>query len=174
MTAAAILKECSVFSALGRPQLEGITALAVPEEHQAGSTLFVAGDDAGRFYVVEEGKVALQMAPPRELGQSVTGRRITVDTVVPPEVLGWSALVQPHVYTLTAVCLSVTRVLAFDGPKLRRFLEDDTNAGYKVLSQLVQVVAGRLHDTRWVLIAERSAMPDPAPSGDQTAVVRRA
>ena len=173
MTAAAILRECSVFSVLGHSQQEGIGALAMPEKHQAGSTLFVAGDSAGKFYVVEEGKVALQMAPPPELGQSATVRRMTVDTAVPPEVLGWSAVVHPHVYTMTAVCLSATRVLAFHGPKLRRFLEDDTDAGYKVLSQLVQVVAGRLHDTRWVLIAERSAMPDPAPSGDQTAVDRR-
>ncbi len=174
MTAAAILKECSVFSALRRSQQEGIGALAIPEEHQAGSTLFIAGDSAGKFYVVEEGKVALQMAPPKELGQSATVRRITVDTAVPPEVLGWSAFVHPHVYTLTAVCLSATRVLAFDGPKLRRFLEDDTDTGYKVLSQLVQVVAGRLHDTRWVLIAERSAMPGPAPSRGKAATDRPA
>ncbi len=169
MTVATILKECSLFSALQRPQLEGLAALAVPEEHQAGSTLFLADDSAEKFYVVEEGKVALQMAPPRELGRPATVRRITVDIAVPPEVLGWSAFVHPHVYTLTAVCLSTTRVLTLDGPKLRRFLEDDPGAGYKILSQLLQVVAGRLHDTRWVLIAERSALPGPAPSADRSA-----
>ena len=172
MAIAAILKECGVFSTLGRSQLEGIGAMAVPEEHQAGSTLFVAGDAATSFYVVEEGKIALQMTPAKELGQSTPMRRITVDTVVPHEVLGWSAVVPPHIYTLTAVCLSATRVLAFSGPDLRRFLEDGPDAGYKILVQLVQVVAERLRDTRWVLIAERSAMPGPALS-DGKAVANR-
>ncbi|MBI2288660.1 MAG: cyclic nucleotide-binding domain-containing protein [Chloroflexi bacterium] len=148
-----VLKECSVFSALSDSELDRIASLAVEKQYEAGTTIFEEGDSAQEFFVLQEGKVALQMTFSERQGQ--LGRRITVDVVNKNEIVGWSAIVEPYTYTLTAVCLQKVNALSIDGSKFRRLLRDNHHIGYEVLKETIKVVASRLDDTRQVLISER-------------------
>ncbi len=111
MTAKQVLKECQVFAALDDAELEKIASLAVDKEYEAGTTIFQEGTSASELFVLQEGKVAVQMTlpvtPPMTPGQM--SRRVTVDVVTRNEMLGWSAIVEPYVYTLTAACLQKQR-----------------------------------------------------------------
>lgn len=149
-----VLKECRLFSTLSGAALEKIASLAVEKDYDAGTTIFREGDSADYLLVLEEGRVALQIALPEAPGGMV--RRGTVDVVTKNEVVGWSAIVEPYIYTLTAVCLQKTRVLSISGVKLRGLIRDNQVVGYGILKELVKVVASRLDDTRQVLISERS------------------
>lgn len=149
-----VLKECRLFSTLSGAALEKIASLAVEKDYDAGTTIFREGDSADYLLVLEEGRVALQIALPEAPGGMV--RRGTVDVVTKNEVVGWSAIVEPYIYTLTAVCLQKTRVLSISGVKLRGLIRDNQVIGYEILKELVKVVASRLDDTRQVLISERS------------------
>ncbi len=153
MTAKQVLGECQIFSALNDAELEEISSLAVGKEYEAGTTVFREGGKAEEFFVLQEGKVALQMQLSPAQGQM--SRRITVDIVTRNEVLGWSAIVEPHVYTLSAVCLQKAKVLSISGIKLRGLLLDNHIMGYEVLNGVIKVVASRLNDTRQVLVSER-------------------
>jgi CRP-like cAMP-binding protein len=159
MTAKQVLRECQGFSTLDDTALEEIISLAVEKQYEAGTTLFEQGDSAEELLVLQEGKVALQMTLPRALGQ--TGRRVTVDIVTKNEIVGWSAIVEPYSYTLTAVCLQNVKSLSISGNKLRWLLRDNHNIGYEVLKELVKVVASRLDDTRQVLMSERLLSSKP-------------
>ncbi len=107
--------------------------------------------------MLQGGKVALQMTMPEALTQM--NRRITVDIVSRNEVFGWSAVIEPHVYTLTAICIQKVKALSIDSTKLRRLLRDNPQTGFEILNGLSKVVASRLADTRHVLISERLLMP---------------
>ena len=154
MTAKQVLKVCPVFSTLSDADLEKVAGSALEKQYEAGTTIFQEGDKAEELLVLQEGKVALQMALPKALAQ--TGRRVTVDVITGNEIVGWSAIVEPYVYTLTAVCLQDVKALSLSGTKLRWLLRDDHKIGHQILEGLIQVVASRLDDTRRVLISERS------------------
>ncbi len=149
------LGNSELFQQLSLAQLDKIRRLGQLEEYQAGAAIFGERTPAGKLYVLEEGKVALQMEPPS--GASQAGRRMTVDTVATGEVFGWSAVVGPQPYTLTAVCLEPTKVVAIDGKGLRTLMDDDHGLGYHVLTGLIKVVSSRLDETRQLLFTERIA-----------------
>ncbi len=157
MTVRQALRECRIFSALSDNALEEIVSLAVEKQYEAGATLFEEGDSAEELIVLQEGKVALQMAQPKI--QMPIGRRITLDVVTKNEIVGWSAITEPYIYTITAVCLQKVKALSINGVKLRQLVRDDHHIGYEVLKELIKVVASRLDDTRQVLISERLLMP---------------
>jgi len=151
------LRQCQVFSSLNNAQLEEIATLAEEKQYEAGSTLFQEGEGAAELFVLQEGKVALQMTLPKEPVQMT--RRITVDIVPRSEVVGWSAVVEPYVYTLTAICLQKVKALSINSTKLRRLLQDSPQTGFEILNGLIKVVASRLSDTRRVLVTERLLVP---------------
>ncbi|MBI2849841.1 MAG: cyclic nucleotide-binding domain-containing protein [Chloroflexi bacterium] len=153
MSTKQFLKECVLFEGLNDSELEKIAASAVEKEYEAGSTMFSTGDAADELFVIEEGRVAVQMTLPKSSGQA--SRRITVDVVTKNEIAGWSAIVEPYKYTFTAVCLQKTNAMAINGNKLRSLLRDNPQIGYEVLRGLSRVIAAGLNDTRQVLISER-------------------
>ncbi len=153
MAAKQVLKECEVFSTLSDAELEKVSGSILEKEYEAGTTIFQEGDNAEELLVLQEGKVAVQMTLPK--AQLEMSRRITVDVVTRNEVVGWSAIVEPYMYTFTAVCLQKVRALSISGTKLRWLLRDNPEIGYEVLKGLIKVVASRLDDTRHVLVSER-------------------
>ena len=153
MVAKQVIRECTVFSSLSGGELEKVASSALEKRYEAGATIFQEGDNAEELLILQEGKVAIQMTLQKE--QEQVGRRITVDVVTRNEVIGWSALVEPNIHNLTAVCLQKVKALSLSGPKLRGLLRDDQKIGYEVLQGLIKVVALRLNDTRQVLAGER-------------------
>lgn len=153
MAAKQVLRECDVFSTLSDAELEKVSGSILEKEYEAGTTIFQEGDNAEELLVLQEGKVAVQMTLPK--AQLEMSRRITVDVVTRNEVVGWSAIVEPYMYTFTAVCLQKVRALSISGTKLRWLLRDNPEIGYEVLKGLIKVVASRLDDTRHVLVSER-------------------
>jgi CRP/FNR family cyclic AMP-dependent transcriptional regulator len=153
MTAKQVLKDCVLFSGLNDSELDNIALSAVEKQYEAGATIFATGDNADDLFVIQEGRVAVQMTLPKSGTQA--SRRITVDVVTRGEIIGWSAIVEPYKYTFTAVCMQKTIALSISGDKLRWLLRDNPRIGYEVMKGLARVIAAGLNDTRQVLISER-------------------
>ena len=158
MTIKQVLRESRVFSTLSDAELEKVQSLVLEKQYEAGITLFREGDSATELLILQEGKVALQMTIPKR--QAHGSRRLTVDVVSRNEVVGWSVIVEPYVYTLTAVCLQNVKALSISGIRLRNLLQDNPEIGFAVLGGLIKVVASRLYDTRRVLVSERLLIPE--------------
>ena len=59
---------------------------------------------------------------------------------------GWSALVPPFQYTLSAYCTSPTcETVSFEKRKLIDLFEADPSMGYEIMSRLATVVGERFH-----------------------------
>jgi CRP-like cAMP-binding protein len=154
------LRKCRLFSALKDSDLNQVAALTEVKEFSAGATIFQEGTQADRLWVVDEGKVALQMVLSEGPGASV--RRVTIDILTESELLGWSALVEPHVYTLAAVTLQNTQVLSINALSLRNLMDRNHDLGYEITRGLAKVIADRLAATRHVLVSERLLAPKVA------------
>ena len=116
--------------------------------------LFAEGREASHLYVVTEGQISLQKAIRGPHGRRL--RRTTITMCRPGELVGWSGLVPPHKYTLSAVAWETTRLIRIDAKMLRRALEMYPEMGYKVTKALAVVMSRRLRQMTDVLVSERS------------------
>lgn len=108
--------------------------------------IFKEGDEAKEFYILTEGRVVLEMDV-----QPVPNRPpipTAVDVITKGEGFGWSAFVEPYVYTLSARCLTNCQVLSIKGDVLSRVMADDPSLGYEFMRRLAKLIASRLTYTR--------------------------
>ncbi|MDP2719265.1 MAG: cyclic nucleotide-binding domain-containing protein [Dehalococcoidia bacterium] len=147
------LKESEIFRGLSESQLQKIAAIAGEKSYPAGSILFKEGSQARNLYIVEEGKVALEMKI--NMGGNQPARLATVDALTKGEALGWSSLIDPHVFTLSALCMDASKLVTIDSPKLLEILKQDTAMGFEIMKSVAKLIASRLTRTRVMLISER-------------------
>lgn len=154
MTSNQSLRECQVFRRLTDEHLKKVEGLCSREVYEAGGYIFRSGDTAESLFVLEEGKIALQLELP--MRHAELRKRVTVDTIAKSEFFGWSSLVEPYVYTLTAICLRQATVLVINAAKLSSLFQANFAIAYEVLYGVVNVMGARLHDTMQLLVTERS------------------
>ncbi len=53
------------------------------------------------------------------MGAAKPPMQVTVDLITKGDAMGWSAVIEPYVYTLSARCIDDSKAIAFDGAKLR-------------------------------------------------------
>lgn len=148
------IRRCRLFADLDEATLKRVAVSVLEKRYLPGEVIFRHGEPAHELLVIQSGRVALQVTLP-EAGMQES-RKIAVDVGAADDAIGWSALVEPYVYTLTAVCLEATTALSLGGARLRWLLGADSAAGYVVMREVARVIAGRLGQTRQVLISERS------------------
>jgi len=111
----------------------------------AGRFLFHEGEEANKFYMIRQGKVAVEI-------RTADRRSITVQTVREGDVLGWSWLIPPYRWRFDARAIELTRAIALDGKCLRTKSEDDHNLGYELLKRFSDIIVERLDATRLQLL----------------------
>lgn len=134
------LPEHPFFAGLDEATIALIAGCAVNAHVRPGEFAFREGDPADTFYVIRNGRVAIQMRQP-------TGS-VVLDTARAGDVVGWSWLVPPYRWTFDAVATEDTSVIAFDGACLRGKCEADPALGYELLQRVVQVMSSRLQSAR--------------------------
>lgn len=153
MIAISLLKKFAFLKDLSNDQLIKLESLAKEENYQAGSQLYSTGDSARCLYLLQEGKVALFME--NYMGPGKPPMQVTIDIIAKGESMGWSAVVDPFIYTLSARCLEDTKLIAFDSTSLRALMEEDCTLGYKIMQATAKVISLRLTHTRIILVGER-------------------
>jgi CRP/FNR family transcriptional regulator, cyclic AMP receptor protein len=111
----------------------------------ADEVLMREGEPSDFLGVVLSGRVALRLRVP-ERGP------VTILTVEPGDVVGWSALVPPYRATSTAITLTETELALFDGNTLRAALADDDGLAAELYPVVLNAVARRLEGTRLQLL----------------------
>ncbi len=152
MVSVDVLKHYFFFKVFNEEQIKNLADVATEESYKAGFQLWRKGDPAKNLYLLEEGKIVLVM-------DTYTGAdavmELPVDFVTGGDAMGWSAVVEPYVYTLGARCMNDSKAIALDGAKLRELLNKDTSLGYKFMQATVKVIATRLTHTEIIMIGER-------------------
>ena len=123
---------------------EGLRALAMICEEvtvAAGTVMYREGDKADKLYILVEGEVDIQYT----LG---SGELRTVDTIVPGELMMWSALVEPYKSTAVVTVRQNSKLIALDSEKLRAYSAKDHKVANDVLLHLIKMLATRLEGAR--------------------------
>jgi CRP-like cAMP-binding protein len=107
---------------------------------RAGAELFHLGEPADRLFVVERGRVRLTL-PMQVRGQE---ENILVEESAPGQTVGWSALIPPYRFTLTATAPLETEVIALSRDALREYFAVCPSVGYTVSLNLAAVIGQRL------------------------------
>jgi signal transduction histidine kinase len=135
------LGHSEVFANLSEADLMAIAAFCYEETFDEGEALLVEDAPADRLFVIERGKVALDKKV--QLGRHSTPRSATIDYIGPGKVAGFSALVEPYVYSTSVICVEPTRAIVVDGIALRAYLAENPAAGFGTVSVLASLIGHR-------------------------------
>jgi CRP-like cAMP-binding protein len=153
MIAVNLLKEFAFFKDFSSDQLKKLSSVATKESHMAGEHMYQKGDAARSLFLIKEGKVVMFMES--YVGTGKPPMPVTVDIITKGESMGWSAVVEPYVYSLGAHCIDNTDFIAFDSIKLRKLMGKDAALGFRIMQAVAKVISTRLTHTRIILIGER-------------------
>ncbi|MCZ7536823.1 MAG: cyclic nucleotide-binding domain-containing protein [Acidimicrobiia bacterium] len=103
------------------------------------------GEPADFFYVLREGRVALDVHEPAR-------GPIVVATLSPGDVLGWSWLFAPYRWRFDVRALEPVRAVALDGVCLRGKCDADPRLGYDLVHRFAGIMVARLESTRLQLL----------------------
>ena len=129
------------FASISETSLKAVAMIAKERLVPAGTELFHEGDPADTLGIIIDGEVKIQ----HTLGSNELR---TVETLVPGDLLGWSALVEPYKMISLATTCTDTRLIAIDAPRLRELCDRDPLLGYRLLVQVARLLADRLQTAR--------------------------
>lgn len=144
-TVAARIAAHPFFAALTDGQRGALAGDGAAVTLAVGERLFDEGGIADRFWLIEDGSVALDMRVPGRGDQ-------IVETLGSGTVLGWSWLNPPYRWHFGAVARLATTAIQFDAPAVRRRCDADPAFGYAALRAFTPVITERLQTTRLRLL----------------------
>ena len=135
-----MLKQAEAFHLLTDETLSTIEALCSFRQFHHGDRLFKERDAATYLGVVVEGVVDLRFdLPGRE-----TSTESTISSVSKNNIIGWSSLIKPYQYKLSAYCdSSQCGVLMMERQKLLAYLNENPKTGYQIFSAMLRLVGKR-------------------------------
>ena len=136
-----MVKEHPFFAGFKPEHLHIVATGAREQLLNEGEVLFREGEPATHLYIVESGKLAVDAHYPAK-------GAVTVETIGPGEVLGWSWLFPPFVWHFRARALEPSRIIALDGAHMLAKAEIDRNFGYDLMKRVAQILIHRLQATR--------------------------
>lgn len=142
---APLLKEQAFFEDLKPEYIELLVECAANVRFEANQLIFRQGEDADRFYLIRQGKVAIEISAP---GQPA----IVIKTLTDHDVLGWSWLFPPYRWQFDARAMELTRAIALDGRCLRGKCEADPVLGYELMKRFSSIMLETLQATRLQLL----------------------
>ncbi|MFD1657452.1 Crp/Fnr family transcriptional regulator [Streptomyces caeni] len=106
-----------------------------------GARLFDEGGRADRFWVVRDGRVALDMYVPGHPAP-------VIETLGPGDLVGRSWLFEPYVWQLGAEATTPVRAYEFDAVAVRAMCDDDAGFGRATGRWAGRVLSHRLYAAR--------------------------
>jgi CRP-like cAMP-binding protein len=120
----------------------------------AGAELFHLGDTADCIYLVARGRIRLT------LPMQVRSREedVLVEERSAGQTIGWSALIPPYRFTLTAAAPLETEVIALRRDALNTYFAAHPDTGYAVSLNLASVIGQRLQHFQAMWLREFQRM----------------
>ena len=140
MIALEMLRRFPFFAGLSETMLKELAMAGEDVTINRGDWLFHEGDEAEALFLIISGEIELKVA----VDASAT-YLTSVDSLAEGEIFGWSALVNPYIYSLGAVAAKNTRLAKFDGVRVCELMTHNPADGYLLMSRLVQIIGGRLN-----------------------------
>ena len=131
------LRALDLFTPFSDEQLQEIANITSRTTYGANAIIYRQGRPAREIFVIEKGLVSLRAF------RSEDDLVMAFDLCEPGELFGAASLMKDQHYTLNAVCLEDTRILAIDTDKLAKLCELDTELGYRLMKKVAQLYFDR-------------------------------
>jgi CRP-like cAMP-binding protein len=152
--------ESELLSTLQPHEAEAVLALATPVRLPAGTTLFELGGAASALFVIERGRVSLTL-PMRLDGREAD---LLVEEKVAGQVVGWSAIIPPHRFTLKAAAAVDSELVAIPSDALLALFERQPSVAYRVTCNVAAVVGQRLQVFQAMWLRQMQRLVEGGPS----------
>ena len=139
------LRQCELFADLNDEELGKIAQICCEETHEPEEVIFGESEVAEKVYILQEGRVAVQMQLRSDLEPNGD---VTIQEVTPGRIFGWSALVKQRRFTASVLALEKVKVIAIESAELNTLLEENSHIGFVVMRRLADVISSRLRRTR--------------------------
>jgi len=121
------------FNAFSEKQLAELIKVTGKKTYAKGSDIYKEGDRANQIFIVSKGWVSLRkIDPKKDIGISFENRGRG-------ELFGTACFMKPQEYTLNAMCMEDSEVLAMDADKLFDLFQKDYQIGYLFLKEIATV-----------------------------------
>jgi CRP-like cAMP-binding protein len=143
---------------MSHEQLREVAMITNEVEVSAGEVLFNNDEPADACYLLMQGSVDLHYVVIDEHEPELR-KEFIVGTINPGELLGISTVIEPYVYTASAITVNDSRLLKTDGKALRELAEKDQGLAIGLNRMVAKATLERLYATR-VLLAAATAPED--------------
>jgi CRP/FNR family transcriptional regulator, cyclic AMP receptor protein len=109
--------------------------------YRPGEYMFKEGTRADHFFLIRQGSVAVEVHAPGREG-------VVVETIGEGDIIGWSWLVPPYVWTFDARANEQVRAVTIDGACLRRKIADNHELGYEMYKRFIPIMGRRIAEAR--------------------------
>ncbi|MEN4011679.1 MAG: cyclic nucleotide-binding domain-containing protein [Chloroflexota bacterium] len=123
-----------VFQGLSTQQIEWLASRFELHHFAGNQVIFNQGDAADYLYILSTGKVIIRFKP-------YDAPPLTVATIQPGQVFGWSAALGRTVYTSGAVTLEASWVYRIEGSRLMKVREECPQTGTLLIQRLANVAS---------------------------------
>lgn len=139
-----------------------VLALGTPELLPMGAVLFDLGGDADRLFLIRRGRVALTL-PMKVEGQVVD---VLVEEKVGGEVVGWSAIIPPHRFTLKAATTVESSIISIPREPLLSLLAERPALGYALTRSVARIMGQRLQLFQAMWLRQMQRLLEANPGGE--------
>ncbi|MBI5756523.1 MAG: cyclic nucleotide-binding domain-containing protein [Nitrospirae bacterium] len=140
------LKRIDFFADLTDEELTQVQNTCSEESYHAGGFIFSEDSPANHLYVLKNGKVSIDI-------KVSGGKYLSVYTVSQfAEPFGWSAIVEPFLFTASARCVVDSTVFSIDRKLLVKLIERDYRMGFLIMQRVAKIISQRVRETRLQLI----------------------
>ena len=129
------IEESDLFKGVSAEFLNEIGKIGEIRSFKRDSVICKANEKARYIYQLVDGQIDIMLAEKEVI-------HFTVNR--PGEIFGWSALVEPYIYTATAKCKSDVRVLRISRDSLEKIIIQHPTDGLAILRHLTSIISQRL------------------------------
>jgi CRP-like cAMP-binding protein len=126
-------KKFDFFHAFSDNQLEELLKVTEKKTFKKGNQIYKEGDRANQIFIVSKGWVKLRKIDP---GKDID---ITFESRSKGELFGAACFMKPQEYTLNAVCMEDSEVMAINADALFDLFHKDYQIGYLFLKEIAKV-----------------------------------
>ncbi len=152
MVAADDIKKFQLFSGIDDSKLAIIAEFCHSRTLKDGTICFSQGNKSSELHLLRKGKIDVIMRIHEPWGMDVK-----VHIVKPGEVFGWSAIVEPYIYTASGKCIGNIEEIYLKGSDLEKLFKKDPVMGYTIMRNVSALISSRLTESREKLAKEIAA-----------------
>jgi CRP-like cAMP-binding protein len=138
------LRDVEIFIGLSDDDLEQIAKICSRRTYRVGEYCAIQGMTSDELQIVNDGKVAIEM----RIEVAPFAQTLRITTLTKGNILDFSAFLEPHAPTASAICLEKAETICIKTINLEGIFKERPSIEHKVMRNLVVIMGSRFRASR--------------------------